>query len=86
MAGNPIYWHIYRRGGLPIAEVVYETMDVGQEKLIIEDALDMIQIAYELKGLIFSQELKVNKNYNLTVYFSIIFKSEEDFEEFLDAI
>ena len=83
MDGTQFFWQIVRKSKLPIAEFQCQCTCIAATREVLEEASGIIQIAEEYGGYLITHKPDFEGKYNLIVGFSIMFMTEEDFEDFI---
>ena len=82
----PISWSFRRKDFLPIIEAKGESPAKESEFFMIQKAVEIIEKASEFKGVPYQGTPGTSNNFYLTVSFSLIFPSDQELSNFMEAI
>ena len=83
---TPINWQLWREGSMPIIEAKCESPVKETEFVIIQSAVQMIDLASKFKGVPYQFYSCKPSTFQLTVGFALIFPSSEYLTNFIQAI
>ncbi len=82
----PINWQLRQEGSMPIIEAKCESPVKETEFVIIQSAVQMIDLASKFKGVPYQLYSCKPSNFQLTIGFALIFPSNQDITSFIQAI
>ena len=82
----PASWSIRRRGFFPILEAKGECQNKLGEPFLLGTAIEFIEKAEMLNGRLLSEEPMEKSTCQVAVYFTVIFPSESELNEFIATI
>lgn len=79
-------WHFMRSSAIPIIEVKGESEIKESEQLLLENVIEIIEIAERFKGRPYHNTPGFPTTKGVSVCFSLIFLSEKDIVTFMEFI